>query len=74
MIQRVLRLKEARSAYYFCSNRFLAQSVTFDTDGPVAINSINRPDVKNAVDKETAAHLAVAFRRFESDESLLVGC
>lgn len=47
--------------------------MTFDTDGTVAVISINRPDVKNAVDKETAAQLAAAFRRLENDKSLLVG-
>jgi enoyl-CoA hydratase len=47
-------------------------TVTFTTDGPVAIVTIDRPDVRNAVDGPTAALLAEAFRRFESDDALSV--
>jgi enoyl-CoA hydratase len=47
-------------------------SVHYETDGPVAVVTIDRPDVANAVDRPTAAELADAFRRFEADESLAV--
>jgi enoyl-CoA hydratase len=44
--------------------------VIYETDGPIAIVTIARPDVRNAVDGPTAAELAEAFRRFEHDPSL----
>src|SRR5262249_15599214 len=45
-------------------------TVRWDVDGPVAIVTIDRPDVRNAVDGPTAAALADAFRRFEADDEL----
>jgi enoyl-CoA hydratase len=47
-------------------------SVRFETDGPVAIVTIDRPAVRNCVDGPTAAALADAFRRFDGDEELAV--
>ena len=47
-------------------------SVHYETDGPVAVVTIDRPEVANAVDRPTAAELAEAFRRFDADESLSV--
>jgi enoyl-CoA hydratase len=47
-------------------------SVHHDIDGPVAVLTIERPEVANAIDAPTALQLADAFRRFESDESALV--
>jgi enoyl-CoA hydratase len=47
-------------------------AVRYTTDGPVAVVTIDRPEVRNAVDGPTAALLAAAFRRFEADESLAV--
>jgi len=47
-------------------------SVRFETDGPVAIVTIDRPAVRNCVDGPTAAELAAAFRRFDADESVSV--
>jgi enoyl-CoA hydratase len=47
-------------------------TVNFDVDGPVAIVTINRPEVRNAVDGPTAAKLAAAFRRFDEDTDLAV--
>jgi enoyl-CoA hydratase len=47
-------------------------SVRFETDGPVAIVSIDRPEARNAVDGPTAALLADAFRRFDADQDLAV--
>jgi enoyl-CoA hydratase/carnithine racemase len=47
-------------------------TVLFETDGEVAVVTINRPAVRNAVDDQTAAELAAAFRRFDDDEALAV--
>ena len=47
-------------------------SVRYETDGPVAVVTIDRPEVANAIDRPTAAELADAFRRFDADESLAV--
>jgi enoyl-CoA hydratase len=47
-------------------------AVHFETDGPVAVVTIDRPDVRNAVDAPTATELAEVFRRFDADESLSV--
>src|SRR5947209_1054775 len=47
-------------------------TVLFETDGEVAVVTINRPEVRNAVDDPTAAALVGAFRRFDADESLSV--
>jgi enoyl-CoA hydratase len=48
-------------------------AVHFDVDGPVAVVTIDRPSVRNAVDGPTARKLADAFRRFEDDDSFAVG-
>jgi enoyl-CoA hydratase len=42
-------------------------TVRIDHDGPVTIVTIDRPDVRNAVDRATAEGLADAFRRFDGD-------
>ena len=47
-------------------------SVRFETDGSVAIVSIDRPEARNAVDGPTAALLADAFRRFDGDPDIAV--
>jgi enoyl-CoA hydratase len=47
-------------------------AVRSDRDGPVAIVTLDRPAVRNAVDGPTAAELAGAFRRFEADPELRV--
>jgi len=47
-------------------------TVKYETDGAVAIVTIDRPEVRNAVDGPTAEELASAFRRFDADESLSV--
>jgi enoyl-CoA hydratase len=49
-----------------------SDAVQFEVDGDIAIVTINRPDVRNAVDGPTARLLAVAFRRFEADGALSV--
>src|SRR5919109_3774265 len=47
-------------------------TIHYETDGPVAVVTIDRPDVANAIDRPTAEALADAFRRFEADDSLAV--
>ncbi len=47
-------------------------TVRYETDGPVAVVTICRPEVRNCVDGPTAALLADAFRRFDADEGLSV--
>jgi enoyl-CoA hydratase len=47
-------------------------SVRTHTDGAVAVVTIDRPEVRNAVDGPTAAELAEAFRRFDEDDALSV--
>lgn len=46
--------------------------VRFDTDGPVAIVMIDRPEARNAVDGPTAAALVDAITRFDADDDLAV--
>ena len=46
--------------------------VHYEARGNVAIVTIDRPEVRNAVDGPTAAELAAAFRRFEADDPLSV--
>ncbi len=46
--------------------------VRSEIDGPVAIISLERPAVRNAVDGPTATALCDAFRRFDADSSLAV--
>jgi enoyl-CoA hydratase len=47
-------------------------TIHYESDGPVAVVTIDRPDVANAVDRPTAEALAEAFRRFDADEDLAV--
>jgi enoyl-CoA hydratase len=47
-------------------------TVRWEQDGPVVIVTIDRPEVRNAVDRPTAAALADAFRRFDADDALAV--
>ena len=42
--------------------------VEVERDGPVTIVAINRPERRNAVDRETALALRAAFADFDSDE------
>jgi enoyl-CoA hydratase len=43
-------------------------TVRVEHDGPVTIVTIDRPDVRNAVDRATAEALADAFRAFDEDD------
>ena len=47
-------------------------TVRCELDGPIAVVTIDRPAVRNAVDGPTAALLAGAFRRFDADPALSV--
>ena len=47
-------------------------TVRYETNGPVAVVTIDRPEVRNAVDGPTAQLLADAFRRFDGDAALAV--
>jgi enoyl-CoA hydratase len=47
-------------------------SVHYESDGPVAVLTIDRPEVANAIDAPTALELADAFRRFDADEPAAV--
>ena len=49
-----------------------APTVSYETDGPLAIVTIERPAARNAVNRATAQVLAGAFRHFDSDASLSV--
>ncbi|MEM7342234.1 MAG: crotonase/enoyl-CoA hydratase family protein [Actinomycetota bacterium] len=45
-------------------------TVRYDLDGPVAVITIDRPAVRNAVDGPTAAELNDAFDRVEADDAV----
>jgi enoyl-CoA hydratase len=47
-------------------------AVHYERDGAVAIVTIDRPEVANAIDRPTANALADAFRRYDEDETLSV--
>jgi enoyl-CoA hydratase len=47
-------------------------TVRFEPEGSVVTITIDRPEVANAIDAETAAALAAAMRRFDADASLHV--
>lgn len=49
-----------------------AVTVRTETDGPVLVVTIDRPEVRNAVDGPTATALAAAFRAFDADDDLAV--
>jgi enoyl-CoA hydratase len=45
-------------------------TVHYEAEGAVVTVTIDRPEVRNAVDADTAAELAACFRRFGADEKL----
>jgi len=45
----------------------MANEVLFETDGHVAVITMNRPEVHNAVNTELGQGLRDAFRRFRED-------
>ena len=48
-------------------------SVTVERKGPVTTVALSRPEVRNAVDRQTAEALAEAFKAFDADPDALVG-
>jgi enoyl-CoA hydratase len=50
----------------------MSAPVRVERDGPVLVVTIDRPDVRNAVDRPTADLLSTAFEQFDHDESLSV--
>jgi enoyl-CoA hydratase len=48
-------------------------TIHVNKDGPVTTVLLSRPDVRNAVDRQTAADLAEAFRAFDHDPEARVG-
>jgi enoyl-CoA hydratase len=49
------------------------KNILLERKGPVTTVIINRPEVRNAVDRQTAQELADAFRAFEADDEARVG-
>lgn len=47
-------------------------SVHYEVDGAVAVVTLDRPDVANAIDRPIGEELAGAFRRFDGDEGVAV--
>lgn len=47
-------------------------SVHYEVEGPIAVVTIDRPEVRNAIDGSTAKQLAESFQNFESDKALSV--
>jgi len=47
-------------------------TVHYRVEGPLALITLDRPDVANAIDRPTADALVDAFRRFEADDALAV--
>ncbi|MGO9560405.1 MAG: crotonase/enoyl-CoA hydratase family protein [Acidimicrobiales bacterium] len=50
----------------------IEERVRIERDGPVLVVTIDRPAVRNAVDRPTAEALASTFASFDSDDSLSV--
>ena len=46
--------------------------INVETDGPITIVEIDRPDSRNAIDGPTADALRLAFQVFDADDSQLV--
>lgn len=49
----------------------MTRSVRYEVDGPVAVVTIDRPEVRNAVDQTAAEELRDCFARFGSDADLV---
>jgi enoyl-CoA hydratase len=45
----------------------MTTKILIERQGPVTTVIINRPEVKNALDREAARLLAIAFQDFEAD-------
>jgi enoyl-CoA hydratase len=46
-------------------------TVRYEPDGPVVVVTIDRPEVRNAVDPDTAAQLVERFEQFAADDKLM---
>lgn len=53
--------------------RLYASLVHVETHGKIRVVKIGRPEVRNAVNKETALSLYNTFKEFDKDESVSVG-
>ncbi len=60
-----------RDQVYFCAR--LIMTISIEKSGPITTIILNRPNVRNAVDRATAEALVEAFREFDADNSALVG-
>jgi enoyl-CoA hydratase len=47
--------------------------ILVEKNGPVTTIIVNRPEVRNAMDQETSALLAAAYKAFEQDDTQLAG-
>ena len=47
--------------------------ITYERSGEVAVVTVDRPERKNAIDREAAEQLGEAWDRFEADDGALVG-
>ena len=54
-----------------CSSQ-TSTEVRVERNGAVAVITLDRPEVRNAIDGPTAAQLAAAMRQFEADDSVRV--
>jgi enoyl-CoA hydratase/carnithine racemase len=52
-----------------CDKEAPKVAVHDETDGPVAIVTLDRHEAANAVDRPTADELTVAFRHFDADDA-----
>jgi enoyl-CoA hydratase/carnithine racemase len=50
----------------------MTQTVRVERDGPIVTVILDRPEVRNAVDRPTAEALSAAFRAFDADDSAAV--
>ena len=50
----------------------MSELVQVRPDGPITVIAIDRPEVRNAVDRPTAEALAQAFRDFDADDTAAV--
>lgn len=62
LAERAIKIKEGK----------MADEVLFETDGHVAIITLNRPQVHNAVNPEMSAALKKAYHQFRDDRNLRV--
>lgn len=67
----MLGLAELRATLIvWCRTERGYMAIEFQTDGAVAIITINRPEAMNAIDRRHNTDLAGAFQRYEHDPSL----